>query len=61
MPSRTLTGGMLMISKASPSPTSRRADDQASEYTVRQLELDFWDKLARVTAYAAFQTISEVP
>jgi hypothetical protein len=29
------------------------------EYTVTQLELDFWDKLARVTAYAAFQTISE--
>jgi hypothetical protein len=30
------------------------------EYTVKQLELDFWDKLARVTAYAAFQTINEV-
>jgi len=28
-------------------------------YTVTQLELDFWDKLARVTAYAAFQTINE--
>lgn len=28
-------------------------------YTVTQLELDFWDKLARVTAYAAFQTIHE--
>jgi hypothetical protein len=34
---------------------------QRSEYTVRQLELEFWDKLARVTAYAAFQTIREVP
>jgi hypothetical protein len=30
------------------------------DYTVTQLELDFWDKLARVTAYAAFQTINEV-
>jgi hypothetical protein len=30
-----------------------------TEYTVTQLELDFWDKLARVTAYAAFQTINE--
>ena len=30
-----------------------------TDYTVTQLELDFWDKLARVTAYAAFQTISE--
>jgi hypothetical protein len=30
------------------------------DYTVKQLELDFWDKLARVTAYAALQTISEV-
>jgi hypothetical protein len=29
------------------------------DYTVTQLELDFWDKLARVTAYAAFQTINE--
>jgi hypothetical protein len=28
-------------------------------YTVSQLELDFWDKLARVTAYAALQTINE--
>jgi hypothetical protein len=31
-----------------------------TDYTVRQLELDFWDKLARVTAYAAFQTINEM-
>jgi hypothetical protein len=30
-----------------------------TDYTVTQLELDFWDKLARVTAYAAFQTIIE--
>lgn len=30
-----------------------------TDYTVTQLELDFWDKLARVTAYAAFQTINE--
>jgi hypothetical protein len=30
-----------------------------ADYTVTQLELDFWDKLARVTAYAAFQTINE--
>ena len=30
-----------------------------TEYKVTQLELDFWDKLARVTAYAAFQTINE--
>jgi hypothetical protein len=30
-----------------------------ADYTVSQLELDFWDKLARVTAYAAFQTIIE--
>lgn len=30
------------------------------EYTVTQMELDFWDKLARVTAYAAFQTINEM-
>lgn len=30
------------------------------DYTVSQLELDFWDKLARVTAYAALQTINEV-
>jgi len=29
-------------------------------YTVTQLELDFWDKLARITAYASFQTIHEV-
>lgn len=29
------------------------------DYTVKQMELDFWDKLARVTAYAAFQTINE--
>jgi hypothetical protein len=29
------------------------------DYTVTQLELDFWDKVARVTAYAAFQTINE--
>ena len=28
-------------------------------YTVTQLELDFWDKLTRVTAYAAFHTIHE--
>jgi hypothetical protein len=27
------------------------------DYTVTQLELNFWDKLARVTAYSAFQTI----
>ncbi|MDI6783131.1 MAG: hypothetical protein QME64_03430 [bacterium] len=31
-----------------------------SQYTVNQLELDFWDKLARVTAYATFQTINEI-
>ncbi len=30
------------------------------EYNVKQLELEFWDKLARVTAYAAFQTIIEI-
>jgi len=30
-----------------------------TDYTVKQLELNFWDKLARVTAYAAFQTINE--
>jgi hypothetical protein len=30
------------------------------DYTVTQLELEFWDKLARVTAYAAFQTINEM-
>lgn len=30
------------------------------DYTVTQLELDFWDKLARVTAYASFQTINEL-
>jgi hypothetical protein len=30
-----------------------------TDYTVAQLELDFWDKLARVTAYAAFQTSNE--
>ncbi len=30
-----------------------------TDYTVKQLELDFWDKLARVTAYAAFQTIND--
>jgi hypothetical protein len=30
-----------------------------TDYTVTQLELEFWDKLARVTAYAAFQTINE--
>jgi len=30
-----------------------------TDYTVGQLELDFWDKLARVTAYAAIQTIYE--
>ena len=29
------------------------------QYTVSQLELGFGDKLARVTAYAAFQTLSE--
>jgi hypothetical protein len=29
-------------------------------YTVKQLELAFWDKLARVTAYASFQTIHEM-
>ena len=37
-------------------------DDQKTnrkDYTVTQLELDFWDKLARVTAYAAFQTVNE--
>ncbi len=30
------------------------------DYKVSQLELDFWDKLARVTAYASFQTINEM-
>ena len=33
---------------------------EAAHYTVKQLELDFWDKLARITAYACFQTIHEV-
>jgi len=33
---------------------------KGKDYTVKQLELDFWDKLARVTAYAALQTINEV-
>lgn len=28
--------------------------------SVSQLELDFWDKLGRVTAYASFQTIIEL-
>lgn len=31
-----------------------------TDFTITQLELDFWDKLARVTAYAAFQTVNEV-
>jgi hypothetical protein len=31
-----------------------------TDYTATQLELDFWDKLARVTAYAAFPTINEI-
>lgn len=33
---------------------------QQKSYTLAQAELDFWDKLARVTAYATFQTISEM-
>jgi hypothetical protein len=32
---------------------------ERSQYTVKQLEFDFWDQLARVTAYATFQTIYE--
>lgn len=36
-----------------------QGETKETTYTVTQLELDFWDKLARVTAYAAFQTIHE--
>jgi len=36
-----------------------QAKTQRADYTVTQLELDFWDKLGRVTAYAALQTVIE--
>jgi hypothetical protein len=36
-----------------------RQKTKRTDYTVTALALDFWDKLARVTAYAAFQTINE--